>query len=324
VTALAVRDVLAEIAANAAELDRVPAFPTQAFDALREANALTPPATHGEEWGLVRAVAKADGSVGRIFEGHLNGYERLTLDGLDPADHLLGVWGADPLPDEGTAAYVEDGRLHGEKVFCSGAGGLDRALVIARGELVLVALEDDTVEIDTTWYRSHGMRASESHRVVFHGAPVLAVLGGPGELGREPWFGRDAIRTTATWAGLADAATAAAHDVLGPRAPGDDLAALALGRIDTHAQAIDLWMAEAARLADGDPELSLRTFSVRLREAVARAAQAIADEALRAAGSRPLATGHPLDRAARDLRVFLLQHRLDPMLVRAGREAAEA
>ena len=61
-----------------------------------------------------------------------------------------------------------------------------------------------------------------------------------------------------------------------------------------------------------------------MREGVARAAEAIADEALRAAGSRPLATGHPLDRAARDLRVFLLQHRLDPMLVRAGREAAGA
>ena len=100
----------------------------------------TPPPTRAEEWGLVRAVAKADGSVGRIFEGHLNGYERLTLDGIDPQDHLLGVWGADPLPDEGTPAYVEDDALHGEKVFCSGAGGLDRALVIARGELVYVDL----------------------------------------------------------------------------------------------------------------------------------------------------------------------------------------
>jgi hypothetical protein len=30
-----------------------------------------------------------------------------------------------------------------------------------------------------------------------------------------------------------------------------------------------------------------------------------------------------LDRAARDLRIFLLQHRLDPLLVRAGREAVD-
>ena len=38
-----------------------------------------------------------------------------------------------------------------------------------------------------------------------------------------------------------------------------------------------------------------------LREAVARAAQALVDEALRAAGSRPLARGGALDRADRDL-----------------------
>lgn len=43
-------------------------------------------------------VSKADGSVGRILEGHFNAYERLQLEGIDPHDHLLGVWGADPAP----------------------------------------------------------------------------------------------------------------------------------------------------------------------------------------------------------------------------------
>ena len=71
------------------------------------------------------------------------------------------------------------------------------------------------------------------------------------------------------------------------------------------------------------PDAAMRTLSVHLREAVARAAQALVDEALRAAGSRPLARGGALDRAARDLRIFLLQHRLDPLLVRAGREAVD-
>jgi hypothetical protein len=42
-----------------------------------------------------------------------------------------------------------------------------------------------------------GMRASESHLVRFHGARVHALLGGPDELLRDPWFGRDAIRTAA-------------------------------------------------------------------------------------------------------------------------------
>ncbi|MGZ6640923.1 MAG: hypothetical protein ACXVFN_19510 [Solirubrobacteraceae bacterium] len=335
----ALETALAVVAGGAAALDREPAFPAQALDALAAAGALTGGNEPSEEWALVRAVARADGSVARILDGHLNAAQRIGLLADEPlrsehlaeaaaGERLLGVWGADPEPGEGEPAELRGGALHGVKTFCSGAGGVHDALVVARHgdrrRLVYVDLREG-VEIDRTWFAGTGMRASESHRVVFHGAPVHAVLGGPDELAQEPWFGRDAIRTTATWAGLADAAAAAARDVLAPRVRREDpLAALALGRIGVHVEAIDLWMAEAARRADADPAVSLRAFSVRLREAVARAAEAIVGEALRAAGSRPLATGHPLDRAARDLRVFLLQHRLDPLLVRAGREAAGA
>ena len=240
----------------------------------------------------------------------------------------LGVWGADPAPGEGEPArVVRDGgelRLEGVKTFCSGAGGLHGALVVARdGDARRVAYVDlsEGVEIDRSWFAAAGMRASESHLVRFHGARVHALLGGPDELLRDPWFGRDAIRTAATWAGIADAARAAALEALA--LAGDDSAALAVGRIDTHAQTIDLWLAEAGRRADAHPDAAMRTLSVHLREAVARAAQALVDEALRAAGSRPLARGGALDRAARDLRIFLLQHRLDPLLVRAGREVVD-
>ena len=46
-------------------------------------------------------------------------------------------------------------------------------------------------------------------------------------------------------------------------------------------------------------------------------------EAARACGSRPFATGTALDRARRDFELFVLQHRLDPMLTRLGRGALE-
>ena len=222
-TAIAVRDVIDEIAANAADLDREPRFPQEAFEALKAAGALTPPETREEEWSLVRAVAKADGSVGRIFEGHLNAVERLKLDGIDPEDHWLGVWGADPAPNEGEPAYIEDNRLHGTKTFCSGAGGLTRALVIAKGTLVYVDLEND-VEIDKDWYRAMGMRASESHRVHFHGAKIEATLS---PLSTQPYLAFDAIRTAAAWAGIIDAGVEAALQGLKT----DELRALAAGRI---------------------------------------------------------------------------------------------
>jgi len=305
VTAIAVGDVLAEIAANAAQLDAEPRFPKEAFEALQQAGALTPPADHRQEWALVRGVAKADGSVGRIFEGHLNAVERLRLDGIDPGDDLLGVWGADPAPNEDEPAYIENDRLHGTKTFCSGAGGLTKALVIAKGTLVLVDLDDDHIEIDRTWYRAMGMRASESHKVHFHGAPIEATLT---PLTTQPYLAFDAVRTAAAWAGIVDSGIEAAI----PALKDDELRALGLGRALTAQATIDRWFEHAA--TTDDPP----TTSIMLRQAVADAGRTVFDELSRATGSRPFATGTSLDRARRDFELFVLQHRLDPFVARLG------
>ena len=225
---------LAAIAAGAEARDAAPAFPHDAFAALAEAGALLPAPGRAAEWAAVRAVAAADGSVGRLYEGHLNAVERLVLHlpqprarraarGRRPRRAAARRLGRRPGSRRGCARAARRGRVgpgrpraHGEKVFCSGAGGLHAALVTARhpsgGPPWLVLVDLAGVEVDRSWYRASGMRASESHRVVFHGAPALAVLGEPGELVREPWLSGDAIRTAAAWAGMADAAAAFALD----------------------------------------------------------------------------------------------------------------
>ena len=63
------------------------------------------------------------------------------------------------------------------------------------------------------------------------------------------------------------------------------------------------------------------TIAVQARVGIADACRALLDEAARACGSRPFARGEALDRARRDLEVFLLQHRLDPLLARLGEAA---
>jgi alkylation response protein AidB-like acyl-CoA dehydrogenase len=346
--------ILARISAGASGRDAHPAFPEDPFVRLAPTGVLAMPvpdpigtrgrrASFAEEWRVLRAVAGADGSVGRILDGHFNGVERVSLLAPEPLRSrelqaivagklLLGVWGADPIPGEGEPARLahDEGktRLIGVKTFCSGATGLNRALVLARGPAQgppLLAYVDlsEGVRIDTAWYRAAGMRASESHRVVFEGAPVLAVLGEPGELLKEPYFSRDAIRTAVTWAGISDTAVDAALDLLAAKAgPGepDDVVSLAAGRMLTARGTIDSWLACAAHHADADPA-SLPGISTQLREAVARSCREIIDEAARAVGSHPFAVSGPLDRARRDLELFLLQHRLEPALVRLGRQS---
>jgi alkylation response protein AidB-like acyl-CoA dehydrogenase len=137
---------LERIAAGAAGRDAAPAgaaeFPHSAFALLREAGALSwnaqggpvrPPAAL--ELALVRRVAGADGSVGRIFDGHLNAVERIAVQAPEwvrggelravlAGELLAGVWGGDPVPGEGPpAAVVSAGGgevLRGVKTFCSG------------------------------------------------------------------------------------------------------------------------------------------------------------------------------------------------------------
>ena len=245
-----------------------------------------------------------------------------------------GVWGGDPAPGEGPPAQVVGGHrgevLRGVKTFCSGAGGLQRALVLARAPepgpplLVWIDLTDtQRVEVDESWYRSHGLRASVSHRVVFHDAPVLARFGGPGAIAQAPWFARDALRTAASWAGMADSAYHAALAELAARSQRSQLEALAAGRLTTAHSTIGLWLAHAARAMDA-PGADLGAISVHGRAAIADACASLLDEAARATGSRPFARGGALDRARRDLEVFLLQHRLDPLVARAGDAALEA
>jgi alkylation response protein AidB-like acyl-CoA dehydrogenase len=344
-------DVLAVIAAGASERDSeaAPGFPDAAISLLEDAGLLAwnaqtgwprPPAA--AELELVRRVACADGSVGRIFDGHLNAVERLAVQA--PAEvrerelsailaHRLraGVWGGDPGPGEGPPASVLDASggevLRGVKTFCSGAGGLDRALILARQTgggppvAVWIDLTDRRrVEVDPSWYRSHGLRASVSHRVVFHDAPVIARFGQPGSLAQQPWFGRDALRTAASWAGMADTAVHSALHELSGRPGRGPLEALAAGRILTAQRTIDLWLDRAAASMD-EAGSELPTISVQARVGIADASRVLLDEAARACGSRPFATAGALDRARRDLEVFLLQHRLDPLLARLGEAA---
>jgi alkylation response protein AidB-like acyl-CoA dehydrogenase len=110
--------ILARISAGASARDAHPSFPEDPFVRLAPTGALAIPvpdsigsqgrrASFAEEWRVLRAVAGADGSVGRILDGHFNGAERVSLLAPEPLRSteleaitagklFLGVWGADP------------------------------------------------------------------------------------------------------------------------------------------------------------------------------------------------------------------------------------
>ncbi|HEX4437038.1 MAG TPA: hypothetical protein VH061_09600 [Solirubrobacteraceae bacterium] len=349
--ALSFESALERIAGRAQDLDREPQFPKENFLDLAEAGVLRSAAEQSGDLigqvALVRAVAAVDASTARILDGHLNGLERLAhgvqwlqheLDAIRDGRLLLGVWGADPAPGEGPPAQLmRDGdqlRLRGVKTFCSGAGGVQRALVVAadeHGRRRLAYLDTtEAIVIDRDWYRASGLRSSESHRVEFHDTPVITLVGDVGELSREPWLSRDAIRTTATWVGLADCILSATLQATDP-ARASEVQVHGIGRMLVAQATIERWLAHAvSRLSeharpagateDGEDPAKLAALC---RVAIADACREIAALAATICGSRALAGGGALERARRDLDLFLLQHRLDPKVVAIGASALE-
>jgi alkylation response protein AidB-like acyl-CoA dehydrogenase len=354
ISTLALSEALRTLADSAAERDRTGIGLDPALELLEGAGVLAwnaratedrPPAAG--ELRLVRAVARADGSVGRVLDGHFNGVERLAVQAPPELARVelsriragalrVGVWGGTPRPGEGEPARLERRGaaeyLTGVSTFCSGAGSLDRALVLARDPTgdpgppvaVWIDLADTArVEVDATWYRSAGLRASASHRVRFRQAPILARFGAPGAITAQPWFGRDALRTAASWAGMADRAVAAALGELACRPHRGPLEELVAGRLLAAQRSMTVWLEAAARAMDAAAP-DLWDVALHGRVAIADAARRILDEAAHACGSHPFATAGALDRARRDLDLFLLQHRLDPGLARAGAAALDA
>jgi alkylation response protein AidB-like acyl-CoA dehydrogenase len=353
---------LQQIAARANELDANPAFPSENFESLKGAGVPQLAADRercdlSREMAMIRALASADASTARILDGHFNGVERVALGAASKlrvrelqqvreGALLLGVWGADPSPGEGPPARIERGTggklvLRGVKTFCSGAGGIQRALVIARDDQGArrLAYVDVTsaIRIDRDWYRASGLRSSESHLVEFHDTAVLGILGGKDELMREPWFSRDAVRTAATWAGIADCVLVETVRTVA-KLTIDDVRLHALGRMRVAQASIDRWLehcasrlrstpsdSEPRRTRIGDPFLpgDSAALAAECRVALADAARLIAADAARVCGARPLIGGGTLDRARRDLDLFLLQHRLDPKLVELGARVRE-
>lgn len=334
------------VAAGAAHAADRGDFPEASIVALERAGAFTAShairgSTHSRarEWDVVRAVARADGSTARILDGHLNALERVALLSCEPVRERvlsgvrarslrLGVWGADPAGGEGERARLRTrngGRvLEGVKVFCSGAGGLDLAVVAAASEdarAPLLALVDLSrgVAIDRSWYGADGMRASASHRVEFSGAPVVDILGGPGELTRQPWISLDALRTSASWVGMIDALVGAALSELSMRTtrPGARSAAGRLRRDQLGAAAVLSHVAQAA----ADPWVQIEDLAGLARANIYRAARSVLAEAQEATGSSALVRNRPVARIARDLGTFVLQHPMEPVVEAAGERA---
>lgn len=350
----AARDVASRAALQAQAHDHDGGFPHEALRDLASAGLLAAPvpkigggAGLGEELGskdlleVLRLVGGGSLALGRIYEGHVNALQliarfgdigqrqRLFADAV--AGHLFGVWNTEP--SDRSLTIADDGaalRLSGVKTYASGAGFVTRALVTARRSagappLMLVVPLESGRRADLTSWKAHGMRASATGTLDFTGLTVSvnAVIGGPDDYHRQPFFSGGAWRFAAVQLGGIEAVFDAWRRHIAE--VGRDADPHQLARIGEGAIAVEtarLWVERAAAVvaeAALSPERIVALVNL-ARLAVERAGLDVLELAHRSVGLQGFLRSHPLERLSRDLATYLRQPASDRALTSAAAE----
>lgn len=297
----------------------------------------TEPAGVRQAVTTLRALGRANLSLARLYEGHVNAVKLVALYAGDETRHdlfakvrsgaCLGVWGADG------ASPVEivdrNGRreLSGQKRFASGLGLVSLALVTARmstgTQLVCVPVEDRSRADPAAW-RAAGMRATLSGTYDFDGLEVgrdVKMIGTPDDFYREPHFEGGVWRYCAAHLGGAEALYDAMLDSLARR--GQSAAPLQQTRIAAAATACEtarLWIDEAAgRVEREDPRDgdAAAAYALLAREVTERACLEVIAVVEAAIGTAAHMEGTPIERIRRDLSLFVRQAAPDAKRARA-------
>jgi hypothetical protein len=332
----ALKHALPAIRGRAADLDARGAFPAEDLALLAGIGALEVMAGDAPSprqlMEALRLVGRANLSLGRIFEGHVNGArlvawygsaeQRRTLDADLTAGKVFGVWNTEPAP----GVSIAGDRLQGLKSYATGAGYIDFAVVTGlapSGEKQMVlAQASDLERADPSAWRVRGMKATVSGTYDLTGLPVDATtrLGAPGDYEREPRFSTGAWRFTAVQLGGVEHVLTLLREHLAASPAGQDpIHRARFGKALAATRSAYLWVREAAERAETpDAGAEAISFILMTRGVVEDAGLVVMEAAARSVGTRAFFADNPLDQACRDLALYLRQPVPDQALDRAA------
>lgn len=354
---LTLHQLCTQIALNAAKIDQEGCFPIQEFKSMKNTGlfAITLPGNtlsfeENKTAGLLKLlklIGKASLPVGRIYEGHINALYLIHLFGqpaqqqrwfADAAIHkkLFGVWntqdaGGVKIHDLGNGKY----KLEGTKMFCSGAGWIQRPLIT--GELIspkkrgwqMCVIPTEKVKplkADSSFWKPLGMRASASFRMDFTGVELNEndLLGSPGSYYQQPYFGGGAIRFAAVQLGGAEAILEETHQFLrSVKRTDDPFQRARMAELSYLVETGNLWINQAGIKTDewlkkpGTSEqiIAYANMTRTVIEDICLKSMQLAE---RSVGSRGLMRPHALERIHRDLTTYLRQPAPDATITAIG------
>jgi alkylation response protein AidB-like acyl-CoA dehydrogenase len=360
-------------APRAPEYDLTAGFPREDFEDLFRAG-LNAPAVPKEQgglglgpysgdvltlWMMTKEIAKADLSLARCWEGHVNSL--VLLDGMASEEQrtrwFKGVieqgeiwvaWSGEPQarkPGEavrfGTTVERVDGGyvIEGNKAFATSAGGAQWAILLVNTagpggvrhaasasldtQLMMACdLSDPTVEIDTSWWDPIGMRGTASHLVRFHQTfiPDRDLIGYPGQYLKEGWQTCFIPHYAATFLGAAEAAYDYAFEYITTQNKVDDpYVQHHIGQMSVNVETAHLWLRHVARLWETGKYQEAQVAGSRARHVVEHLAEDTVKQCIRACGARCLIRPSALERIYRDLSFYVRHDNDDHILAMIGK-----
>jgi alkylation response protein AidB-like acyl-CoA dehydrogenase len=270
-------------------------------------------------------IAREDLTLARLAEAHADALAILAEAGRSrEPGALYGVW-ASELPDRPLRLEQHRGglRIFGTKMFCSGAGIVDRALVTARvpePQLVEIDLLQNSEWIsyyDGGWI-TPAFAGTKTATAIFDGTPVRDFVGCPGWYLNRPGFWHGACGPASCWAGGAMGIL----DYALLRRTENPHTVAHLGAMEAAVWAMKACLEVAGHEIDDQPrdQKTAVTRALSLRHVIEQFCVDILQRFGRACGPRPLAFDRALSRRYQEVELYIRQCHAERDLESLGKE----
>lgn len=272
-------------------------------------------------------IGREDLSLARLAEGHWDAVAILAEAGHIPEpDGLYAVW-ASEIPNEPLRLTTRGNGLAitGKKMFCSGAGLVDRALVtLTEPEHHLIDIDlrrtGSSVQFDDSNWKSTAFQEIRTSTVTFTATPVSKedFIGAPGWYLTRTGFWHGACGPAACWAGGA----AGLVDWVLEQKREDPHTLAHLGAMQASLWALKSYLDSAGVEIDERPEdfCAARMRALTLRHLVEQECTNILRRLPRAYGPYPLAMNQQTARRYQELDLYLRQSHAERDLEALGRD----
>ena len=359
-----------KFAPRAEGYDRAAAFPAEDFEDLFRAGVHAPcvPEDYGGLglgpgrstyilWMMTKELARADMSLARCWEGHVNSQVLISalaneeqkarwFEGIVDRGDIWVAWSGEPqskVPGQassfGTHLRKVNGGylLNGTKAYATSAGHARRAILLVNAEgpggarhasassdqllLLTCTLGDPGVTFDSSWWNPIGMRATVSYLVRFEDVFIAAedVIGRPGQYLNEAWQTRFSPHYASAFLGGAEAAYEYALESIKKQQREDDPYVIhRIAQMSLNVETAHVWLKHVAELWDTNRIEEAKVAGIRARYLVEKLAMEILDHCVRACGARSLVKPSPVERIYRDLSIYVRHDNCDHVLATIG------